>query len=97
MCLKACATRQDFSIESTASSIMSGDVPTIEAIYNFYLRITKAIMYRIQSSSKRHLINLLIRSQVEENTSYNCREASSETYAPQNFKPKIKKSVVARR
>ena len=59
MCSKACATRQHFSVESTASAIMSGDVLAIETIYSFYIRITYTIMYRIQSSSKRrHLINL---------------------------------------
>ena len=40
ICSKACATRQDFSIESTASALMSGDVPDMETIYNFYIRIT---------------------------------------------------------
>ena len=40
MCSKACATGHDFSIESTASALMSGDLPGIETIYNFYIRIT---------------------------------------------------------
>ena len=57
MCSKACATRQDFSIESTASALMSGDLLAIEAIYKFYIRITQTIMYRIQSSPKT-VINL---------------------------------------
>ena len=40
MGLKACATKQDFSIESTASALMSGDVLEIETMCNFYIRIT---------------------------------------------------------
>ena len=43
-------------------------------------------MYRIQSISKTHLINLL-RSQIEENSK--TREASSEIYVPQYFKLKM--------
>ena len=39
MCSKACATTQDFPIESTASALMSGDVQAIKTIYNFYIRI----------------------------------------------------------
>ena len=40
MSSKACATRQCFSIESTASALMSGDEMAMETIYNFYIRIT---------------------------------------------------------
>ena len=36
MCSKACATRQDFSIESTSSALMSGDVLAIDTIYLLY-------------------------------------------------------------
>ena len=43
---KACPTRQDFSNESTASALMSGDVLVIET------------MCRIQSSPKRHFNHL---------------------------------------
>ena len=43
---KACPTRQDFSNESTASALMSGDVLVIET------------MFRIQSSPKRHFNHL---------------------------------------
>ena len=51
MCLKACATRQHFSVESTASALMSGDI--------LELCIERCIdVYRVRSSSKRHLINL---------------------------------------
>ena len=32
--------RQNFSIESTASVLMSGNVLAIETKYNFYIRIT---------------------------------------------------------
>ena len=56
-------------------------------------------MYRFQSSSKRHLINLAyFRSQGEENTvNAVTREAPSEIYLPQYFKLKIKKSFIALR
>ena len=37
---KACALRQCFLIESTASTLMSGDGMAMETIYNFYIRIT---------------------------------------------------------
>ena len=40
MCSKECATRQDFSIESKASGIMSGDVLAVEKLSNFYTIIT---------------------------------------------------------
>ena len=50
MCSKACATRQDFSIESTASAEVSGDVLAIETIFNFYVRIT--FDYSIQNPIK---------------------------------------------
>ena len=56
---------------ATASPLMSGDVLVMETIYNFYIRLTKTIMYRIQSSSKKTLNELTYRSQVEENTGYN--------------------------
>ena len=37
MFVKACTTTtQVFSVESTFSALMSGDVKTIETIYNFY-------------------------------------------------------------
>ena len=42
MCSKACVT-QDFSIESTAFTLMSGDVLAIETICNFYIEITWTI------------------------------------------------------
>ena len=71
MPLTGFATRQDFSVkEATASALMSEYVLAMEAIYKCYIRITQT--YIIQSSSKRHLMNLLsYRSQVEENTGYN--------------------------
>ena len=47
-------------------------------------------MYRIQSSSIRHLMNLL-RGVKMKNKLVTTREASSEISAPQYFKPKIKK------
>ena len=41
MCSKACTTAQDFSIESKASALMSGDVQAIETIQNIiFIRIT---------------------------------------------------------
>ena len=73
---------------------MSGDILAIETIYNFYIRITETIMYRIQSSSKRHLI-ILLRVLKLKTTLAITREASSEIYVPQYFKPKIKKAVIA--
>ena len=90
MCTKACATRQDFSIESTASAIMSGDVLVIETIYKFNIRTTKTIMYRIQSSPKSHLIKLAHEGVKLKKTLAITREASSEIYMPQYFKPEIK-------
>ena len=36
---KVCAARQDFSIESTVSAIIVGDILWVETIYNFYIRI----------------------------------------------------------
>ena len=95
MCTKACATRQDFSIESTASAIMSGDVLAIKTIYKFHIRTTKTIMYRIQSSPKRHLIKLAYEGVKLKKTLAITREASSEIYVPQYFKPKIKKPFIA--
>ena len=47
-------------------------------------------MYRIQSSSKRRLINLAYLGDKVEKTPAITREASSEIYVPQCFKPKIK-------
>ena len=43
MCSKACATAQDFSIENTAFTLMSGDVSAIERIFDFYIGITWTI------------------------------------------------------
>ena len=92
MCSKVCATKQDFSVESTTSALMSGDVLTMETIYNFYIRIILTIMYRIQSSSKKHLINLLSLGVKLKKALATTREASSEIYVPQYFKAKIKKA-----
>ena len=66
---------------------MSGDVKTIETIYNFY---KNNLDYKIKSGLKTY--NEL-RNQVEENTI--TREASMEIYVPQYFKTKIQKSVMA--
>ena len=67
---------------------MSGDVKTIEAIYNFY---KNNLDYKIKSGLKT--FNQL-RNQVEENTII--REVSSEICIPQqSFKRKIQKSVIA--
>ena len=64
---------------------MSGDVKTIETIYNFY---KNNLDYKTKSSLKT--FNQL-RNQVEENTI--TREASSEIYT-QYFNTKIQKSVI---
>ena len=88
MFAKACtATTQVFSVESTFSALMSGDVKTIETIYNFY---KNNLDYKTKSGLKT--FNQL-RNQVQENTI--TREASSEIYIPQYFKTKIQKSVIA--
>ena len=39
MCSKACVTTRDFSIESTAFTLMLGDILTIETICNVYIEI----------------------------------------------------------
>ena len=53
-------------------------------------------MHRIQSSPKRHLINLIFYLGVKlKKTLAVTREASSVIYVPQSFKPKIKKSFIA--
>ena len=49
-------------------------------------------MYRIQSSLKRHFIGVKLKK-----TPAITREASSEIYVPQYFKPKIKRPVIALR
>ena len=64
---------------------MSGDVKTIETIYNFY---KNNLDYKTKSSLKT--FNQL-RNQVEENTI--TREESSEIYT-QYFNTKIQKSVI---
>ena len=40
MFAKACATTQFYSVESTFSTLMSGDAQTIETIYLIFVRIT---------------------------------------------------------
>ena len=47
-------------------------------------------MYRIQSSSKRHLMKLLRGVKLKKTLAATC-ETSSEIFVPQYFKPKIKK------
>ena len=47
-------------------------------------------MYRIQSSPKRHLIKLAHKRVKLKKTLAITREASSEIYMPQYFKPEIK-------
>lgn len=55
MFVKACATTQLYSVARTFSTLMSGDVQTIETIYLTFLRIT----WTVKSSQVwRHLINL---------------------------------------
>ena len=39
MFAKACATTQFYSVESTFSTLMSGDIQTIETIYLTFVRI----------------------------------------------------------
>ena len=65
---KPCVTRHDFSIESTASALIPGYVLALETIHNFYI-ITLTVPNKFE---KTFNLNLL-RSQVEENTSYNSR------------------------
>ena len=79
MFAKACTTTQVFSVESTFSALMSGDVKTIEAIPNFY---KNNLDYKIKSGCLKTFNQL--RNQVEENTI--TRETSSEIYVPQYFK-----------
>ena len=79
MFAKACTTTQVFSVESTFSALMSGDVKTNEAIYNFY---KNNLDYKIKSGCLKTFNQL--RNQVEENTI--TRETSSEIYVPQYFK-----------
>ena len=87
MFAKACtATTQVFSVESTFPALMTGDVKTIETIYNFY---KNNLDYKIKSGLKT--FNQL-RNQVEENTI--THEVSSEIYIPQSFKRKIQKPVI---
>ena len=43
MCSKPCVTTQDFSIESTAFTLISGDISAIGTIYNSYIGITWTI------------------------------------------------------
>ena len=43
MCWKACVTTRNFSIESTAFILISGNVSAIETICNFYTGITWTI------------------------------------------------------
>ena len=59
ICSKACATAQDFSIENTAFTLMSGDVSAVERICNFYLGIT----WTIESNRVRKDIYLINWSQ----------------------------------
>ena len=47
-------------------------------------------MYRIQSSSRRRLMNLAYLGVKVKRTLARTREASSEIYVPQCFNPKIK-------
>ena len=75
----ACTTTQVFSVESIFSALMSGDVKTIKAMYNFY---KNNLDYKIKSGCLKTFNQL--RNQVEENTI--TRETSSEIYVPQYFK-----------
>ena len=43
MFAKACATTQFYSVESTFSSLMSGDKQMIETIYLTFVRITSTV------------------------------------------------------
>ena len=55
MFTKACATAQFYSVQSTFSTLMSGDIQMIETIYLTFVRIT----WTVKSSQVwRHLINL---------------------------------------
>ena len=71
----ACTTTQVFSVESIFSALMSGDVKTIKAMYNFY---KNNLDYKIKSGCLKTFHQL--RNQVEENTI--TRKASSEIYVP---------------
>ena len=75
MFAKECTRTQIFSVESTFSALMSGDVKTIEAIPNFY---ENNLDYKIKSGCLKTF------NQVEENTI--TRKTSSEIYVPQYFK-----------
>ena len=87
MFAETCATTQFYSVESTFSTLMSGDVQTIETIYLNLVRIT----WTVKSIQVwRHLINL---ESSWKNTL--TREVSSEIYVRQYFKTKIQKSVIA--
>ena len=61
MFAKACTTTQVFLVESTFSALMSKDVTTTEAVYNFY---KNNLNYKIKSGLKT--FNQL-RNKVEEN------------------------------
>ena len=63
MFAKVCKTTQVFSVESSFSALMSGDVQTTETVYNFY---KNNLDYKIMSSS--NTFNQL-RNQVEEKIS----------------------------
>ena len=78
---KAYTTTHVFSVESTFSALMSGDVKMIEAIYNFY---KNNLDYKIKSGCLKTFNQL--KNQVEENII--TREASSEIYVPQYSKRK---------
>ena len=84
MFANTCTTTQVFSVESTFSALMSGDVKTIETIYNFY---KNNLDYKIKSGLKT--FNQL-RNQVEET-----HEEPTEIYVPQYFKTRLQKSVMA--
>ena len=81
MSAEACTATQVFSVKSTFSVLMSGDVKTTKQ-YNF---CKNNLDCKTKSSLKT--FNQL-RNQVEENTIP--REASSEIYVPQYFKQKCK-------
>ena len=62
MFANACTTTQVFSVESTFSALMSGDVEMLETIYNFY---KNNLVHKIKSGLTA--FNQL-RDQVEQNT-----------------------------
>ena len=76
-----------------ASALMSGD---ILARYNFYIRITQSIQNPINIKFEKTFNQLIayLAVKLKKTLAIN-REAPSEIYVPQCFKPKTKKSVIA--